>query len=108
MLKVVAKMVDSPIVKCSHCNQILSSEDFDKHECKWNLRSVKRISVVAFHDDSYKDQKIIRGYGTDGTVYTLVVTERTAIPFILSSSDESYHEPSNRRKVTRTLFSGSS
>jgi hypothetical protein len=82
---------DSPIVKCSHCNQILSSEDFDKHECKWNLKSVKRISVIAFHDDSYKDQKIIRGYGTDGTVYTLVVTQRKPIPMVISLADEKKH-----------------
>lgn len=88
MLKVVIKMNDSPIVKCSHCNQIFLNEDFGKHECSWILKDVKRISVLKVRDDSYKNQTIIRGYGIDGTVYTFVVSPRTAIPFIVSSSDE--------------------
>ena len=87
ILKAVVKMSSSPIVKCSHCNQIFSSEDFNKHACKWKLKDVKRISVISFHDDSYNNHKIVRGYGTDGTVYTLVVTPRKAIALLLPLSN---------------------
>jgi hypothetical protein len=99
----VIKTNSSPIVKCSHCSKILSNEDFEVHKCEWNLKRVERISVVYFRDDSYDDRKIMTGYGLDGVLYTFVVTPRTPIPYILSSSDASYHDSSNRRKVTRTF-----
>lgn len=94
---------DSPIVKCSHCKQILSVEQFDAHECDLPLIDVKRIPVAYFQDDSINGEKIITGRGIDGILYSFVVTPRTAIPYILPLSDASYHERQNRRKVNRTL-----
>ena len=98
----VVMMTESPIVKCSHCKQIFSSEDFDAHECDMPINSCKRIEVVYFRDDSYKNRKLMTGLGIDGILYIFEVVPRKPIPFVLSSSDDSYHEPSNRRKVTRT------
>lgn len=88
LLNMVMKTNNSPIVKCSHCNQILSSEDFDQHKCEWNLKDVKRISIVYFRDDSYEDKKIMTGYGTDGVLYTFEVVPRKAIPLLLPLSNE--------------------
>lgn len=95
------------IVKCSHCKQILSSKDFEAHECDLPLKECKRIEVVYFHDESYKNKKLISGWGTDGILYTFEVVPRKPIPFVLSSSDVGYHEPQNRRRVTRTQISNS-
>ena len=96
-------MENSPIVKCSHCHNLLSTEEFDSHKCEWKLKDVQRIPVAYFRDDSYEDNKIMSGYGLDGVLYSFVVTSRTAIPYCKGLSDDCYHEPQNRRKVTRTL-----
>jgi hypothetical protein len=79
------------IVKCSHCKSILSKADFEKHECQLQLKECKNIEVVYFQDGSYKDRKLMTGWGTDGVLYTFEVVPRKAIPLI---------EPLNRRKVT--------
>lgn len=92
------------IVKCSHCKQILSSEDFETHECDLPLKECKRIEVVYFQDESYKDKKLMTGWAIDGVLYTFEVVPRKPIPFVVSSSDDSYHESQNRRKVTRTII----
>jgi hypothetical protein len=95
-------MNESPIVKCSHCKQILPIENFDTHECNLPLADVRRIPVVYFQDDSVNGERIMTGRGIDGVLYNFVVTPRTAIPYIIGSSDDSYHDASNRRRVTRT------
>lgn len=95
----------SPIVKCSHCGQILSIDDFDLHKCEWTFKDVQQIPVVYFRDDSFNDKKVMTGYGLDGVLYTFVVTPRTPIPYMRGLSDDSYHDSSNRRKVNRTCFS---
>jgi hypothetical protein len=79
------------IVKCSHCNIPLSAEDFDSHICDLPLKGVKRISVVYFRDDSYRDKKLMTGWGTDGISYTFEVVPREPIPITI---------PLSRRKVT--------
>lgn len=90
------------IVKCSHCKQILSSENFANHQCDLPLTDVKRIPVIYFQDDSASGKQIMTGKGIDGILYSFVVTPRTAIPYFQKPSDVSYHEPKNRRKLTRT------
>ncbi len=90
------------IVKCSHCGVIIASEDFEAHECDLSFSESKIIEVVYFRNDSYKNKQIVTGLGTDKVLYTFEVIPRKPIPMILSSSDDSYHERQNRRKVTRT------
>lgn len=58
------------IVKCSHCKKLLSSEDFDSHDCDLPLNGIKHIEVVYFRDDSYKSKKLMTGWGIDGISYT--------------------------------------
>jgi hypothetical protein len=79
------------IAKCSHCTKLLTAEDFETHECDLPLKGVKRIEVVYFRDDSYKDKKLMTGWGTDGIIYTFEVVPRKPIPITI---------PLNRRKVT--------
>jgi hypothetical protein len=79
------------IVKCSHCKKLLSDTDFDSHECNLAFNGVKRIEVVYFRDDSYKNKKLMTGWGTDGITYTFEVVPRKPIPLL---------EPLSRRKVT--------
>jgi hypothetical protein len=96
---------NSIIVKCSHCSSIIASENFEAHECNLELKECKRIEVIYVCDDSYKNKKLIRGWGIDGVLYTFEVVPRKAIPCIIplsTLSDDSYHEPVNRRKVNRT------
>jgi hypothetical protein len=70
---------------------MLSTENFDFHECSLPLKGCKTIEVVYFRDDSYKDKKLMTGWGTDGVLYTFEVVPRKPIPLM---------EPLNRRKVT--------
>lgn len=76
------------IVKCSHCKQFFSVEEFNCHECDLPLKESKRIEVVYFRDDSYKNKKLMTGFGTDGVLYTFEVVPRKAIPMIQPLSDE--------------------
>jgi hypothetical protein len=98
----VMKTNNSPIVKCSHCKQVFSSEEFDAHECDMRINDSRRIEVAYFRDDSYRDKRLMTGLGLDGVLYTFEMVPRKPIPFVLSPSDDSYHDASNRRKVTRT------
>lgn len=95
------------IVKCSHCKQILDDKDFADHECDVPLKGSRTIEVMYFRDDSYKNKRLMTGWGTDGILYTFEVVPRKPIPFVLSPSDDGYHEPQNRRRVTRTQISNS-
>jgi len=55
------------------------------------LKDCKTITVVYFRDGSYKDKKLMVGWGTDGVQYTFEVVPRKPIPLM---------DPLNRRKVT--------
>jgi hypothetical protein len=104
ILKLEMLKNDNTIVKCSHCRKILSTKAFDQHKCDLSLVGNKEISVIYYIDTSYNHKKSITAWGTDGILYTFQVVPRRPIPFVLTSSDGSYHEPSNRRKVNRTSF----
>ena len=69
----------------------MSNETFPSHECDLPLKATKRIEVVYFRDDSYKNKKMMTGWGTDGILYTFEVVPRKPIPLM---------EPLSRRKVT--------
>lgn len=68
------------IIKCSHCNMLSTQKNFEDHVCDLRLKGCKRIEVVYFKDDSYKDKKLMTGWGTDGILYTLEVVSRKPIP----------------------------
>ena len=93
----MSKNLDSVIVKCSHCNAILSSEEFETHECNLELKECKRLEVVYFCDDSYKDKKLMTGWGTDGILYTFEVVPRKPIPITIPLTND------NRRFLTDTF-----
>ena len=80
------------LVKCSHCNAILSSEQFEGHKCTlFTLRDQKTIEVIYFMDVSCHEKKLMTGWGIDGILYTFEVVPRKPIALM---------EPLNRRKVT--------
>lgn len=83
---------------------MFSEEDFGRHKCDMSLAGVKIIPVAYFRDDSYGNKKLMTGWGVDGILYTFEVTPRHAIPVVMCPADDSYHEPANRRKVTRTII----
>lgn len=86
------KLQNKPsIVKCSHCKKILSSNEFQAHECTSELKGVKTIPVIDFLDTSCKGKKIITGQGTDGILYTFEVVPRKPIPITLPLADEKKH-----------------
>ena len=90
---------DLPIVKCSHCRQIVSAKEFESHECNLPLTDVKRIPVVYFQDDSINGERIMTGRGVDGVLYSFVVVPRTPISYMRGLSDDSYHEPKTDDKL---------
>ena len=88
--------LSSEIVKCSHCKKILSSKDFESHTCDLPLKECRRIEVVYFQDVSYKNKKLINGWGVDGVLYTFEVVSRKPIPIILPIGDEISHEKKSK------------
>ena len=82
----------SEIVKCSHCKAITTLSKFERHECNLSLKECKTIEVVYFQDVSYKDKKLINGWGTDGILYTFEVVQRKPIPITMPlRTDENLH-----------------
>ena len=75
------------IVKCSHCHEMLSKEDFNAHKCDLPLKTCKIIEVIYFQDGSFKDKKLMTGWGIDGILYTFEVVPRKPIPLMLPLSD---------------------
>jgi hypothetical protein len=88
------------IVKCSHCNELFSDENFDSHICDLPLNGVRRIEVVYFRDDSYKDKKLMTGWGIDGITYTFEVVPRKQISIIMPLADEKKHLNGTDGEVT--------
>jgi hypothetical protein len=79
---------NSEIVKCSHCNAILSSEQFEDHKCVLStLRGQKTIEVIYFMDVSCNGKKLMTGLGTDDILYTFEVVPRKPIPIIIPLAD---------------------
>jgi hypothetical protein len=79
---VTSKNFESNIVKCSHCRSILSSDEFESHQCNLELKECKTIEVINFLDVSYKNKKLMSGWGIDGILYTFEVVPRKPIPII--------------------------
>jgi hypothetical protein len=67
---------------------MFTEKNFDPHDCDLPLKNSKRIEVVYFHDDSYKDKKLMTGWGIDGTLYTFEVVPRKPIPIAIPIADE--------------------
>ena len=92
------------IVKCSHCKQIVSEKAFTQHKCDLPLKESKRIEVIYFRDDSYKDKKLMTCWGTDGVLYTFEVVPRKPIPIIMSlqqtKSNRFYGDEETDEEVT--------
>jgi hypothetical protein len=66
-------IMNSNLVKCSRCGQIVSSEFFDKHECEIPIKGVKSIPVVYFYEDENKQNKSVTGRGLDGILYRFIL-----------------------------------
>lgn len=79
------------IVRCNHCQKMMPENGFDTHECDLPLKECRSIEVVYFQDVSYKNKKLMNGWGTDGVLYTFAVVPRKAISLI---------ELLSKRKVT--------
>jgi len=92
------------IVKCSHCKQIFAEEDFAGHECDIPLKECRRIEVVYFRDDSYKNKELMTGLGTDGILYTFEVVPRKPIPIIESLSRRKVTDSDDSQEGNRTLI----
>ena len=99
----------SQIVKCSHCKKIITLENFESHTCDLSLKECKRIEVVYFQDGSYKNNKLMTGWGTDGILYTFEVVPRKPIPitiplnrriFTRKKTDEDFTEPCSTRFIS--------
>jgi hypothetical protein len=55
------------------------------------LKECKTIEVVYFQDGSFKDKKLMTGWGTDGVLYTFEVVPRKPIPLVIPLADEKKH-----------------
>lgn len=90
----------SPIVKCSHCKQIISAKSFDTHKCELHLTGQKVIQVIDYLDISNNEKKQITAQGIDGVLYIFEVVPRKATPIILP--DDFSQTKNNRRRLPRT------
>lgn len=81
---------------------MFSDTAFDEHKCDIPLKTCKTIEVVYFQDGSFKDKKLMTGWGIDGVLYTFEVVPRKPIPIVLGNpttvnmdgdSDEKLPEP---------------
>lgn len=82
----------------------MSSAEFEQHECDLPLKTIERIKVVYFRDDSYKDKKLMTGWGIDGILYTFEVVPRKPIPITIPLADETLRERQNGRRLYKTIF----
>jgi hypothetical protein len=79
---------------------MLRIEDFDSHECDLPFKASKRIEVVYFRDDSYKDKKLMTGWGIDGILYTFEVVPRKPIPIVMGNPTTVNMEGNSDEKLT--------
>jgi hypothetical protein len=83
--------------RCPYCKKYLLASQIRSHICDASLLGVKEIPVVFFCETTdQKGNKLVLARGYDGFLYRLV---KCLNPL---SSDDGYHEPSNRRQVNKT------
>jgi len=88
--------------KCPYCGKYLLAKQVRTHVCDLPFADVREIPVVFFYETmSDKGDKLVMARGYDGILYRLVKCKNPL------SSDDSCHEPSNRRKVNRIVSSKS-
>jgi hypothetical protein len=78
------------VEQCPICRKYLTFTQAKTHSCQ--SQYVKEILVRYYFEAPDSKDRTIIAHGHDGIMYRLVE----------KSSDDSYHEPRNRRKVTRT------
>jgi hypothetical protein len=84
------------IERCPKCGKYMTWKQIQSHECTTTAIpcfSVKEIPVLYCYETEDENGKVFIAHGLDGTLYRLVKK---------SLSDDSYHDPSNRRRVNRT------
>ena len=80
------------IVKCPCCKQVMTENQFGKHECEPKYMATKTVFASKIIDLTCKGEKqklLVVGY--DGIEYLVKVQRPMAIPLVLTDS---------RRKVT--------
>jgi hypothetical protein len=84
------------IEKCPSCGKFMTAKQMKLHKCdNQEAISIKEIPVRYCYQLTEENGEVtIIAHGLDGTLYRLVEKKL---------SDDGYHEPSNRRKVNRTL-----
>jgi len=93
------KIMHDYMERCPYCKKYLLAQQVRKHVCDASLLGVKEIPVVFFCETTdQKGSKLVLARGYDGFLYRLVKRHNPL------SSDDSYHDSSNRRKVNRTLL----
>jgi hypothetical protein len=86
-------MWNNLLVKCSHCKEILSQDQFDSHKCRLQVKACREIPVVYYREDSNDNEKSVTAWGLDNILYTFEVVPRKPIPITLPLADEfSQHE----------------
>lgn len=89
------------IEQCPYCHKYLTYAQAKVHQCLSRIENIKEIPVLYCYELSDDNgAKTVIAHGFDGILYRLVECKN---PISRSPSDDSYHEPSNRRKVTRTV-----
>jgi hypothetical protein len=88
------------VEQCPHCKKYLTYEQAKGHQCTSQIANIKEIPVSYCYqltDDN--GIKTVIAHGFDGILYRLVECKNPASRL---SSDDGYHDGSNRRKVNRT------
>ena len=84
------------IEQCPNCRKFLTALQAKNHQCETQF-DVKEIPIkYCVEVPEENGDKTFIVHATDGKLYRLIQQKNPLL------SDDSYHEPRNRRKVTRT------
>jgi hypothetical protein len=81
------------------CLKFLTALQAKTHNCSALFNGVREIPVLYYYEVPDSEEKTVIAHGHDGIMYRLI---QCLNPLNRNSSDDSHHEPRNRRKVTRT------
>jgi hypothetical protein len=89
------------IERCPFCQKFMTAKQVKTHQCDAHpFSSVKEIPVLYYYEVPEGNEKVIIAHGYDGIMYRLIECKNPLAH--KSSSDDGYHDRSNRRKVNRT------
>ena len=95
------------LIKCSRCNKVLVSEEYDTHECMPDIKRWKSVKFTHYYISNREGKTTIGIRTVDGTKFDfeeiLEDKEKTKIPYQPKGNTDKNQPTSSQNRSQKTL-----